>query len=282
MSKESLAPQKDRLVQIIQYVKSKLETYQQIDAWWSSYFDNPEANLPLIFSAFQKLKKRTDLPEPVFLDYGSGDGTILHVAVLAGFVRACGIEINRSLFQLSIQALKTLQDQGVTPKEKVQIAHGSYYLSSLRPELVPRCLIYLQNRHADEEIIETNDFEFYLKTLLNLPEEIEIPAEELIAISLSPISQSDPHRALGIMSHQRIEADVIFISPSDVFFEAALSYQLAQTMNAGSLLAVLNPIDDLFVVPKDLRVWLQEEQPIFIPFASELKLQLQVFKKTKN
>jgi len=243
---------------------------------WSFY--NPEQfqnSIMALYKTFSKLRSKVACSSATFLDCGSGDGTAALVAYLAGFEKVRGIEKNEKLAQESRKRLKRCFEQGIIEnRDAVRFCCGSYYQSDVFPNLVEKCYKTLLGRYQTEGIFETDSFRDYLYQLLGVGG--DRTPKDAVADYLFSSGQNGFGR-LDIINSQELTVDVVYIYPSDVFFNSAFLPQMARLLKEDARLAVLTPSDDPILFPPSP---LEQEEIINLADFSSVPMCLQVFQKS--
>jgi len=274
MKTESYKSPNQQLIQLIEIVGKEQSHLSRIPGWWPAYIDNPQIAIPQIYSGLTQLRQRVQKSTPTLLDCGSGDGTVLSIAALVGFAHTYGIELNHQLSCSACRTEKALERQQVIPQGGNSLAEGSYYLSEFIPTVEQRCYDHLKDLFsADQD--EGGNFESFVHQFLGSKR----PGDAATHIQrfLNPRPELKPYSTLGIIDTQtaRLITDVVYIYPSDPFFETAFLPQAVQLMMPGAVLAVLSPEDDGFQTPSAF----SQEPPIPFTHTSQGTLNLQVFRK---
>jgi hypothetical protein len=259
---------------LTQFVISHISRLRKIPGSWPAYIDDPRERIPQLLSAFQELRNRIPHSDPSFLDCGSGEGTILSIASLAGFKKTYGIELNPFLASLSKNHIKQLERKKVIDPGCVEIAGGSYYIPELKNLLVPLCQQCLKSLY-DQTEEEGISFEEFVTTFLGCSTDGSV--RSLVVNFLYPFSNKHPYDELRIFDKEKMKlnTDIVYIYPSDPFFESAFLPQVAHIINPSALLVVLSPTDDMICdIPH-----FTEESPIVLSHNLDVNMVLQTFRR---
>ncbi len=253
-------------------VLHNIPTLRQTYGWWSAYCESPKRNVPLLVEMMSELRDLIPARDATLLDCGSGDGVLTVAAALGGFQQTRGIEISDKFVSLSRLI--------VAPFAKdfnIQIAQGSYYLPEYMNYLLPKCLKELRSRFL-QEAIEFINFDEYVRAVLELPENGHDIAQS-VGSYLVPHAKRNPYLESGLIDDRgELNADVVYIFPSDIFFETAFLPQMAHVMRNDTHLAVFSPTDDMdFSMPSAFQevaripVQLSEAEPMGLRLCKKIE-----------
>ena len=270
----------------VKFPPTKLEKLAQLvshspccgfpESRWSFYNpEQPQNSIIALYKAFSQLRSRVPYINPAtFLDCGSGDGTAVLVAHLAGFEKVSGIEKNKKLAQKSQERLDSCFKQGIIDNiQDVCFCHDSYYQLNILPGLVEKCYKTLLEQYQAEGVFETNSFKNYLCHLLGVNSS-RTPRDIIAGYLFS--SGQNSFEKLDIIKSQKLTIDVVYIYPSDVFFTSAFLPQIAHLLKENARLAVLTQSDNPIPPPPSP---LEQKEIINLDDFSPVPMCLQVFQK---
>ena len=274
-SKENLPfpAQLDALVQSA--IEMKVDAVPQ--GHWMFYKNGePRRQIEAFHKAFKQLRSNIDSETATLLDCGSGNGVAATVARAAEFQCVYGIEKSGQLHQSATQRLAKLVKAGIVPDNSVFLSQGSYYDQRLSPTMVDNCVNLTRRLHADASPFDPcNKIEF-VAALLDVDVGSEDSVEDVVADYLFT-PQRNIVDAIPLTAEGLLRVDVVYIYPSDLFFEDAFLPQMGRIMQPGSLLAILNtPHDQVRVSTNHF----EEARPILIQSSESPKTFLQVFRKS--
>jgi len=244
------------------------------EAKWTFY--NPDCPYKMMFSLHQAFSRlRTYIPgsKANFLDCGSGNGIPSLLAFFSGFNNVSGIEKSRKLADDSRKRLASFIDKKFIPINAVHFAHGSYYRRNLLPDIISRCRKKLLEMSLIEGLEGTTNFVDYVRAVFGTNHYASV--EELISRYIYPYN-ADAFDRLGILCKGKLNTDLVYTYPSDIFFGCAFLPQMALLMKKSSVLAILGPLDDPISISLPE---LKEREPILFPDKIDTNMCLQVFQK---
>lgn len=245
------------------------------EANWVFYRpEHTHEDLSAFYNIFAQIRSGLNCPKASFLDCGSGDGIAALTASGAGFETVYGIEKNRTLLEKARSNLSAYTKQRKNPGN-INFLHGSYYeLLPNTPEVVDQARQELISLYEQDGIFYSPKPENYAQALLGT-EEDSSTIDDLLKNYLFTDRTSRPKRP-GIIKRGQLTVDVIYIYPSDVFFNNVFLPRIGKIMKEGSLLTILTPEDDPVRVKSGS---LQEKKSFPFSNHSGISMILQVFQK---
>ncbi len=265
-----------KLAQLVENCSSRCSCNSPESRWSFYNPEQPQNSITALYEIFSQLRSKVACSPATFLDCGSGDGTAALVACLAGFEKVRGIEKNEELVQVSLKRLEYCLKQGIIGGSDVRFCCGSYYQPNVLPNLVEKCYETLLEWYQTEGIFETDSFKDYLCQLLGVNS--DYAPKGLVANFLFSDGQSGFEELKIFDSNSgKLNVDVAYIYPSDIFFIKVFLPQMARLLKEGARLAVLTPNDDPILFPPSPL----EQEEIFNLFdCFSPPMRLQVFQRT--
>jgi len=245
------------------------------EANWTFYRpEHAHEDLLALCHIFTQIRSELNRLRASFLDCGCGDGVAALTANKAGFETVYGIEKNRLLLNRARENLSAYVSQKGN-LGLINFFHGSYYeLLPNNLEIISQARQQLTSLYEQEGVFDSPNFKDYVQALLN-NEENSLSINNLLKNYLFP-NQNSQFREAGIIKRGQLDIDVVYIYPSDIFFDNIFLPQIGQAMKEGSLLAVLTPEDDPIRTEANL---LQEKETLSFPNHAKTPMVLQIFQK---
>ncbi len=241
------------------------------EANWAFYRpEHTREGLSVFYNIFTQIRSTLDRPKASFLDCGSGDGIAALTANRAEFETVYGVEKNRTLLKTAKSNLSAYESAG-----DISFFPGSYYeLLPNSSEVIDQARQELISLYEQDGIFCSPKLEEYTQALLGA-EEGALAIDDLLRNYLFT-GKTSRFRKAGIIKENHLTVDVVYIYPSDIFFNDVFLPQIGKIMKEGSLLTVLTPKDDPVKVKASL---LQEKKFYLFPNYSGTSMILQVFQK---
>ncbi|MDD3679828.1 MAG: class I SAM-dependent methyltransferase [Candidatus Shapirobacteria bacterium] len=251
------------------------KTSRSSEANWTFYRpERARESLSAFYNIFAQIRSTIGRPEASFLDCGSGDGIAALTANRAGFETVYGIEKNRTLLEKARSNLSAYTKQRKN-SGNINFLHGSYYeLLPNTPGVIDQARQELISLYEQDGIFYSPKPETYAQALLGVKEDY-LTIDDLLRNYLFTGRASRSKRP-GIIKRGQLTVDVVYIYPSDVFFNNVFLPQIGKIMKEGSLLTALTPEDDPVRVKTGS---LQEKKSFPFPNYSGISMILQVFQK---
>ncbi|KUK82477.1 MAG: hypothetical protein XD98_0583 [Microgenomates bacterium 39_6] len=261
---------------LIQIIAKPENSSWPSEANWTFYRpEHAREDLSTLYHIFDQIRSELNRPKASFLDCGCGNGVAALTASRAGFEAVYGIEKNKTLLKQAKENLAAYTSQNGN-LGLINFFPGSCYeLLPSKLKTIDLARQQLANLYEQEGIFDSPSFKDYVQALLN-SQENSLSISGLLKNYLFPNQNSQFFKKAGIIKRGQLAIDVVYIYPSDIFFDRVFLPQIGQVMKEGSLLAVLTPEDDPIKTGTSL---LQEKEAFSFPSPTRAPLVLQVFQK---
>lgn len=217
-------------------IKDKsISTSKFVGKWYPFYKkENPRGAIEGIAKDFSSLAGLSGKENPTFLDLGSGDGLMVDLADSTGkFARSIGVEMDTKVSARASALKDELSEQGVIDGDKVTLINGSYYS--------PRGWASIYGRWLSDNGFDKDDADSHLlfdtAAMLGLVTSVDdvVTLDTLKQFMQSRAPSRDVFADNGLRTPDgKIDADVVFWYPSDIFAHQSRTYW-EENLKSGSL-----------------------------------------------